>query len=124
MVHVITPDPKYMKDEVVDRLKAFAESNGCAAAQSLSFLCDIIPQTANKGYGIRVLKERLGYNTVACIGDAMNDREMLQNADVPVVMGNAMTEIKSLGRLKVNSNDHALLPGVADLMSRIIAAKQ
>ncbi|KAF4666865.1 hypothetical protein FOL47_003869 [Perkinsus chesapeaki] len=124
MVHVITPDPQYMKTQVVDRLKAFAKSNGCAAAQSLSFLCDIIPQTANKGYGIRVLKERLGYNTVACIGDAMNDREMLQNADVPVVMGNAMTEIKSLGRLKVNSNDHALLPGVADLMSRIIAAKQ
>ncbi|EER00082.1 Protein cof, putative [Perkinsus marinus ATCC 50983] len=124
MIHVITPDPEYLKSEVVGRLKGFAASHGCAAAQSLSFLCDIIPAAANKGYGIRVLKERLGYNSIACIGDAMNDKEMLQNADVPVVMGNAMNEIKTLGRLKVNANDHAVLPGVADLISRIIAAKQ
>lgn len=31
---------------------------------------------------------------LACIGDAMNDYDMLIEADVPVAMGNAISQIK------------------------------
>ncbi|KAF4716039.1 hypothetical protein FOZ62_031204, partial [Perkinsus olseni] len=74
-------------------------SSGCTAAQSLWRSCDVVPAGVNKGLGVRVLKENQGYKRVACIGDALNDLEMLKEADVPVAMGNALPEIKVTMRL-------------------------
>ena len=39
------------------------------------------------------------------IGDNLNDREMLEFAGCPVVMGNAVTELKELGWRVTGTND-------------------
>ncbi|KAF4688286.1 hypothetical protein FOZ60_002939 [Perkinsus olseni] len=71
-----------------------ARSGGCTSAQSLPFLTDIIPAGAHKGFGVDALKEKLGYKCVACVGDALNDYQMLKEADISVAMGNAIPQIK------------------------------
>mmetsp|Transcript_23754 Transcript_23754/g.23518 ORF Transcript_23754/g.23518 Transcript_23754/m.23518 type:complete len:105 (-) Transcript_23754:10-324(-) len=100
-----------------------AKSKGCTSAQSLPFLTDIIPAGAHKGFGVDALKEKLGYKCVACVGDALNDYQMLQEADISVAMGNAIPQIKELASFEVNSNS-AEVPGVADLVDRVLTAKQ
>ncbi|KAF4690952.1 hypothetical protein FOZ62_023150, partial [Perkinsus olseni] len=79
---------------IAKKYPSLNRSSGCTAAQSLWRSCDVVPAGVNKGMGVRVLKENQGYKRVACIGDALNDLEMLQEADVPVAMGNALPEIK------------------------------
>ncbi|KAF4717152.1 hypothetical protein FOZ62_012948 [Perkinsus olseni] len=107
-----------------EKLDDFAKSKGCVAAQSVSMAVDIVPQGVSKGYGVKVLKEKLGYNCVACIGDAMNDYGMLLEADVPVAMGNALPQLKSVASIEVNTNADKNLPGVADLIDRVCAARK
>ncbi|KAF4662374.1 hypothetical protein FOL46_005335 [Perkinsus olseni] len=106
------------------KLDDFAKSKGCVAAQSVSMAVDIVPQGVSKGYGVKVLKEKLGYKCVACIGDAMNDYGMLLEADVPVAMGNALPQLKSVASFEVNTNADTNLPGVADLIDRVCAARK
>ncbi|KAF4730533.1 hypothetical protein FOZ63_009470 [Perkinsus olseni] len=100
-----------------------ARSGGCTSAQSLPFLTDIIPAGAHKGFGVDALKENLGYKCVACVGDALNDYQMLKEADISVAMGNAIPQIKELASMGVNPNS-AEVPGVADLVDRVLAAKR
>jgi len=52
---------------------------------------------------------------VMAIGDNWNDREMLEFAGRPVVMGNSVPELKSLGWAVTLSNDEN---GVAEAIGR------
>jgi Cof subfamily protein (haloacid dehalogenase superfamily) len=52
---------------------------------------------------------------VMAVGDNFNDREMLEYAGVPVVMGNAVDELKGLGWPVTLDNDHG---GVAVAIER------
>ncbi|EER16643.1 hypothetical protein Pmar_PMAR019323 [Perkinsus marinus ATCC 50983] len=92
-MHVMSlVDP--MAEDMSKRLEDFAKCMGCVAAQSVSMAMDIVPRGVSKGLGVKVLKEKYGYACLACIGDAMNDYDMLIEADVPVAMGNAISQIK------------------------------
>ncbi len=51
---------------------------------------------------------------IMAIGDNLNDREMLEYAGVPVVMGNSVAELKSFGWRETLSNDEA---GVAQAIT-------
>ncbi|KAF4657468.1 hypothetical protein FOL47_008439 [Perkinsus chesapeaki] len=108
-----------IKSEMCEKLDAFAKSKGCVAAKSVSVAVDIVPEGVSKGYGVQVLKDKLGYNCVACIGDAMNDYGMLLQADLPVAMGNALPKLKQVAKVVVNCNSDESLPGVADLIDRV-----
>ncbi|KAF4657469.1 Platelet-activating factor acetylhydrolase [Perkinsus chesapeaki] len=105
----------------VGGLPKVGRSSGCSAAQSLWRSSDVVPAGVSKALGVQVLKQ-LGYERVACIGDAMNDYEMLKTADVAVAMGNALPEIKKIASIEVNPNSDVQLPGVADLIDRTLAA--
>ncbi|KAF4657467.1 hypothetical protein FOL47_008438 [Perkinsus chesapeaki] len=122
MIHIMSTQGP-LTAHVLEKAQNFAKSKGCTSAQSLPFLTDIIPAGANKGFGVDALKEKLGYKCVACIGDALNDYQMLQEADVSFAMGNAMPEIKKLATMEVNPNS-AEVPGVADLVDRVMAARR
>ena len=52
------------------------------------------------------------------VGDNYNDREMLEAAGTPVVMGNAVPELLTAGYLLTDTND-AL--GLAKAIARFIA---
>jgi hydroxymethylpyrimidine pyrophosphatase-like HAD family hydrolase len=61
--------------------------------------------------------ERQGYrrDEVMALGDNLNDLEMLEAAGLPVVMGNAVPELRDRGWAVTGTNDDA---GVAQAIER------
>lgn len=72
----------------------------------------------SKARGLQALCDHLGctMDDVAMVGDADNDLEALAAVGMPVAMGNATEEVKSLARLVVADNDH---DGIAELIARL-----
>lgn len=62
-------------------------------------LVDVVAPAVSKGATLAEWVARQGLNPaeVMAIGDNLNDREMLEFAGVPVVMGNSVPELKELG---------------------------
>ncbi|MCY4075652.1 MAG: HAD hydrolase family protein [Acidobacteria bacterium] len=62
-------------------------------------LLDIIARGCSKGSGLAAWARRLGLEPaeVMAVGDNLNDLEMLEFAGRPVVMGNAVAELKARG---------------------------
>jgi len=67
----------------------------------------VLPKGVTKGSTLAEWAARRGIarEDVMAIGDNFNDREMLEFAGVPVVMGNAIPELKSMGWPVTLSND-------------------
>ena len=74
--------------------------------KELSIL-DVLNPAVSKGVALAEWARRRGIarEEVMAIGDNWNDREMLAFAGLPVVMGNAVAELKSLGHTVTLSND-------------------
>ena len=89
---------------------AFAEEYTLALTEyeerNLSIL-DVLGRGVTKGVALAEWTRRRGIarEEVMAIGDNWNDREMLEFAGFPVVMGNAVSELKSLGWPVTLSND-------------------
>jgi Cof subfamily protein (haloacid dehalogenase superfamily) len=79
-------------------------------------LVDVIHPSCSKGAALADWCVLRGYarEEVMAIGDNLNDREMLEFAGLPVVMGNSVPELKSLGWRETLSNDEG---GVAAAIS-------
>ena len=80
-------------------------------------LVDVLHPEVSKGAALRAWAERQGYarHEVMAIGDNFNDRQMLDFAGVPVVMGNSVSELRSDGWHLTGTNDQA---GVAEAIER------
>jgi len=76
-------------------------------------MLDVLQRGVTKGAALAEWARRRGIarESVMAIGDNWNDREMLEYAGVPVVMGNGVPELKTLGWKVTLSNDDC---GVAD----------
>jgi 5-amino-6-(5-phospho-D-ribitylamino)uracil phosphatase len=76
-------------------------------------MLDVLQRGVTKGAALAEWARRRGIvrESVMAIGDNWNDREMLEYAGVPVVMGNSVPELKTLGWKVTLSNDDC---GVAD----------
>jgi Cof subfamily protein (haloacid dehalogenase superfamily) len=72
-------------------------------------MVDVIRQNTSKGSTLAEWIALRGFarEEVMAIGDNFNDREMLEFAGVPVVMGNSVPELKKLGWRETLSNDKA-----------------
>lgn len=83
-----------------------------------SFLEFLNPK-ANKGAGIELLAKELGIKQeeVICVGDAGNDKHMIEYAGLGVAMGNANDDIKDLADYITLSNDE---DGVAHVIKKFI----
>jgi Cof subfamily protein (haloacid dehalogenase superfamily) len=70
-------------------------------------MIDVIRAGCSKGAALAEWVALRGYvrQEVMAIGDNFNDREMLEFAGVPVVMGNSVPELKRLGWRETLSND-------------------
>jgi Cof subfamily protein (haloacid dehalogenase superfamily) len=93
-------------------LRALPESPQFALAltayESRDFgLIDVIHPGCSKGAALAEWSRLSGFSRaeVMAIGDNLNDREMLEFAGVPVVMGNSVPELKQLGWRETLSND-------------------
>jgi Cof subfamily protein (haloacid dehalogenase superfamily) len=74
--------------------------------RDLSIL-DVLRRGVTKGFALAEWAQRRGVlqQEVMAIGDNWNDREMLEYAGFPVVMGNSVPELQSLGWTVTLSND-------------------
>ncbi|HXQ25612.1 MAG TPA: Cof-type HAD-IIB family hydrolase [Candidatus Acidoferrales bacterium] len=86
------------------------------AHRNLSML-DVLRRGVTKGAALAEWARRRGIprENVMAIGDNWNDREMLDFAGFPVIMGNAVPELKSQGWTVTLSNDEG---GVADAIRK------
>jgi Cof subfamily protein (haloacid dehalogenase superfamily) len=82
-------------------------------------LVDVNRRGCTKGATLAEWVARLGLtrDDVMAVGDNFNDREMLEFAGVPVVMGNAVDELRGLGWPVTADNDHG---GVAAAIDRFV----
>jgi Cof subfamily protein (haloacid dehalogenase superfamily) len=76
-------------------------------------ILDVLQRGVTKGAALAEWARRRGIarEDVMAIGDNWNDRDMLEFAGLPVVMGNSVAELKSLGWPVTLSNDQS---GVAE----------
>jgi Cof subfamily protein (haloacid dehalogenase superfamily) len=70
-------------------------------------LVDVVQAGCSKGTALREWSERQGYRReeVMAMGDNLNDLEMLEFAGRPVLMGNALPELKARGWAITATND-------------------
>ncbi len=82
-------------------------------------MIDVINPVCSKGAALAewASVRGLARDEVMAIGDNHNDREMLSFAGVPVVMGNGVPELKSLGWHETSTNDEG---GVAVAIERFV----
>ena len=83
-----------------------------------AFNLEMSPANVTKGSGLAELCEflKLDLRETVAIGDADNDKEILQKAGLGVAMGNASDAIKNLADLVTLDNDH---DGVASAIEKI-----
>jgi len=83
-------------------------------------LVDVTAPEATKGRALAWRAEQLGLSPddVMAIGDNFNDLEMLEFAGTPVVMGNAVNELKSRGWFVTGHQNEA---GVAQAIRRFLS---
>ncbi|MFZ0821381.1 MAG: Cof-type HAD-IIB family hydrolase [Candidatus Acidiferrales bacterium] len=100
--------------ETAATLRAMNASNQFALAiteyESRDFaLVDVVHPGVSKGATLAEWAARQGYarEEVMAIGDNLNDREMLEYAGMPIVMGNSVAELKTTGYRTTLSNDEA-----------------
>jgi len=86
-------------------------------------LVDIVRQGCSKGSALHSWAAHRGLERadVMAIGDNLNDVQMLEFAGVPVVMGNALPELKTRGWAISGRNDEA---GVAQAIERFVFAAE
>jgi Cof subfamily protein (haloacid dehalogenase superfamily) len=77
------------------------------AKRSQTYYLDVTHREANKGNAIRLLAHAQGIDvqSVAVLGDMMNDVPMFEVAGFSVAMGNASDEVKSLASAVTGGND-------------------
>jgi len=87
--------------------------------RSLDFMIEFMNKNCNKATGLEKLAQRLGISReeIMAIGDADNDKEMLEYAGLGVAMGNAKDEIKQLADYVTKSNED---DGVAYVIDKFI----
>jgi Cof subfamily protein (haloacid dehalogenase superfamily) len=82
-------------------------------------LVDVVTAGCSKGAALREWSERRGLapSQVMAMGDNLNDLQMLEFAGTPVLMGNALPELKARGWAVSGRNDEA---GVAQAIDRYV----
>jgi hydroxymethylpyrimidine pyrophosphatase-like HAD family hydrolase len=116
-----------------DRLRALAGSGTLAPGEMFSValteyeyrdfsLVDVVQSGCSKGTALADWAARRGLaaSEVMAVGDNLNDLEMLEFAGTPVVMANALPELKARGWAATASNDDA---GVARAIETFVFAE-
>ena len=70
------------------------------------YFVEVYVESAGKWNSIKRLKEMYGFDRVVAFGDNGNDVEMLKNADVAVVVGNALPPALEVADIVIDTNDN------------------
>jgi Cof subfamily protein (haloacid dehalogenase superfamily) len=87
--------------------------------KTMPIVLEIMDKDCNKGYGVKVLAEKLGIKKeeIICIGDQANDIEMITYAGLGIAMGNAIEDLKALAQYVTSDNDN---DGVSKAIEKFI----
>jgi len=87
--------------------------------KTMPFVLEVMDKDCNKGYGVKILSEKLGIKKeeIICIGDQANDMEMISYAGLGIAMGNAIDEVKNIAQYITSDNDN---DGVAKAIEKFI----
>lgn len=86
-----------------------------------SSICNIEvnPKNVNKANGLKIVSDRLGitFDNMIAIGDSLNDKSMLEAANIGIAMNNAIPEIKEIADVITDTNEN---DGVAKVIKHVI----
>jgi len=87
--------------------------------RSQPFFLEVMNKEADKGRGVEALAQHLGItkDEVICVGDAENDRHMIEYAGLGAAMANASDSIKQIADFVTRSNDE---DGVAFVIEKYL----
>lgn len=87
--------------------------------KSRPILLELMPKGVDKGSGIAVLADLLGFEAseVMALGDEANDAAMIEYAGMGVAMGNATDDIKSMAQYITKTNEEH---GVAHAIQKFV----
>ncbi|MGL4345673.1 MAG: sugar-phosphatase [Cellulosilyticaceae bacterium] len=99
-------DEPALLEEAIKKLPAEVYEK-YTVVRSAPFFLEFLNPKVNKGEGVRALAEKLGIDPseVICVGDAGNDKHMIEYAGLGVAMGNAFEEIKAIADFVTKSNE-------------------
>ncbi|MGL5815483.1 MAG: sugar-phosphatase [Aeromonas sp.] len=118
IMKVMMIDPEPQLSRAIAQLPAELYERYTVVRSSPYFL-EFMNKLSNKGTGVAALAEHLGITAdeVIAVGDAGNDRHMIEYAGLGVAMGNATDEIKGLAQHITARNDD---DGVARVIEEFI----
>ena len=118
IMKVMMIDPEPQLSRAIAQLPAELYQRYTVVRSSPYFL-EFMNKRSNKGTGEAALAEHLGLTAhqVIAVGDAGNDRHMIEYAGLGVAMGNACDEIKTLAQYTTARNDE---DGVARVIEQFI----
>lgn len=115
---VVLEEQKDILDKITSKIPSelFEKYN---MIRSVDFMLEFMKKGCNKAIGLEKLAQYLGIKReeIIALGDADNDREMIEYAGLGVAMGNAKDEIKKLANYVTKSNEE---DGVANVIDKFI----
>lgn len=105
-------------DEDYDQVcKRLSQIEGITAASAMKWNMEITAENVTKWHGVEWLMNRYGIKReeVICLGDSMNDYEMVKNAGLGVAMENADPKLKEAAGYITKSNNDSGVAAVIDL---------
>jgi len=114
---LIIDEPDYLDEVAVELRKILGD--GVHITKSKPHFLEIMHSEGTKGHALTYLAEHFGcdLSEVMAIGDAWNDREMLEVAGLGVAMGNAVPSLKEIADEITLSNNE---DGVAHIIRKHI----
>ncbi|CAB9518297.1 Sugar phosphatase YidA [Seminavis robusta] len=97
-------DVDMLRDDMRPELELLAKENGATVTTSFPTVLEILPEGCSKALGVRKLCEKLGVDPgkeLLALGDAENDKEMLETACIGVAMGNASPVAKAAADIEL-----------------------
>jgi len=118
ILKVVLEEEKDVLDKITSQIpkELFEEYN---VIRSLDFMIEFMKKGCTKANGIEKLAQHLGISReeIIAIGDAINDKEMIEYAGLGVAMGNAEEEIKMQADFITKTNEE---DGVAHVIHKFI----
>ena len=89
----------------------------CYVVRSLPLLLEIGSRKSDKGMAARRLADSLGRRVLVCAGDAPNDLQMLENADIAFVPSDAAAQMLTLPKVRITapSGEGCIADAIAQL---------
>lgn len=118
ILKVVLEEEKEVLDKITSKIpkELFEEYN---VIRSVDFMLEFMKNGCNKATGVEKLAQYLEISKeeIIAIGDASNDKEMIEYAGLGVAMGNSKDDIKMLADFITKSNEE---DGVAYVIDKFI----